>query len=190
MWKEAEMNTQALGAVRVLTGIALLFTDLAAHGHPFRAQQTDATTPREHAERSMELNLAGPVEKVFPLFGPVEESRWAPNWKPNMLFPPSGAPAGAGSVFTVGDDVWAMTVYDPSAHAIHYVVVTPGHSVGEIDIRVVAAGPDKSQATVVFRHTALSAQGDEEIRAFVQHFPNQAPHWENAINRYLSAAKP
>jgi hypothetical protein len=184
------MNTQTLWAVRVLAGIALLFTDLAPHGHPVRAQQTDATILREHAERTMVLNLAGPEEKVFPLFGPVEESRWAPGWKPNMLFPRNGAPIVPGSVFTVGDDVWTLTVYDPVTHAIHYVVVTPGHSVGELDIRVVDAGPGKSQATVAFRHTALSAQGDEEIRTFVQQFPHQAPHWENAINRYLSAAKP
>jgi hypothetical protein len=137
----------------------------------------------------MTVHLAASPDKVFPLFGPVEESHWAPGWKPQLLYPPNGSPVAAGAVFAEGDEIWTMTVYDAVARSIHYVAVSPGVSVGEIDIHVVAEGTNASRAVVTFRHTALSARGDEEIRSWVKHFPDKAAHWEHAINHYLSSGQ-
>src|ERR1700689_5409508 len=54
---------------------------------------------REHAEASIVLHLPAPPAVVFPLFGPVRESEWAPHWNPTILYPPDRSQK-AGMAFT------------------------------------------------------------------------------------------
>jgi hypothetical protein len=133
---------------------------------------------------TMVLHLVAPPESAFPMFDPVNESRWDPSWKPQLL----GPRVAQGLVFLVNDDrgpsTWLLDRYDPQAHAIRYVVNAPD-LLDEIDITVAADGPSRSVATVTYTRTSLNAAGDKSARYLQEHLPKHAPHWESAINAAL-----
>src|SRR5512146_3153269 len=91
-----------------------------------------ATAPAVAREtRTMQLALRAPADAAFPLFGPVREREWSPDWSPRFLWPPAPAQGPAGAVFTTGGDggaaaLWVMTDYDPAARLVRYVILHPG----------------------------------------------------------------
>lgn len=143
---------------------------------------------REHREAGFTLRLPAPPSVVFPLFGPVRESEWAPHWNPTILFPPDGSQR-AGAVFTTRqhdhDVVWVLTTYDEAALRISYVIVRPGRSAGQLDIALKAIGEKETKATLTHRLTSLSEEGDGYVKDFVAQFPMEREHWQHAINGRL-----
>jgi hypothetical protein len=139
------------------------------------------------------IRLTGPVEKVFPLFGPVREKEWAPGWSPELVYPADGEVA-EGMVFKTageaGETLWVIMRYDPDQHIIVYANVTPGYMVNRILISCTAAGSGQTDATVAYIHVALGEQGN----SFVRHMDDQAyvakmEHWRQAINYRLETGK-
>lgn len=129
------------------------------------------------------LHLNAPPAAAFPLFDPVNESKWDPSWKPHLL----GSRVEEGLLFLVGDGAdratWLIDRYDPVGNRIAYVVA--GRSaLTRIAIEVVPEGPG-SKATVTYTKTALDAHAIPNIEHFVQHFPLEREHWESAINAAL-----
>jgi hypothetical protein len=143
---------------------------------------------REHSEAGFTLRLPAPPSVVFPLFGPIRESEWSPDWNPTMLYPPEHIQK-AGAVFTTRehdqDVVWMLTVYDEAALRISYVIVSPQHNVGELDITLKAVGDKETEATVTHRLTALSEASDGRVKHFASEFPLERDHWQHAITRRL-----
>ena len=141
--------------------------------------------------RSMQLDLHAPAREAFPLFGPVREGEWVPGWEPRFVAPSSPAQGPDGAVFTTqghgGDNIWVMTAYDSIEHHVAYVMLKPDRFIAEIDIRVASAGTRSCKADVVYRYTALSEEGNRFIEHWVQHWPDEAPHWTNAINGRLAS---
>ena len=142
--------------------------------------------------RTMHLDLHAAADVAFPLFGPVREREWSPDWSPQFLAPPLPAQGPDGAVFTTegtadSPSVWVMTDYDPATRLVRYVIFHPGISVGELSIRVTPAGAAASTAEVTYRFTAVSAGGNDFIARWVAHFPHLAPHWEGALNGRLAA---
>ena len=154
----------------------------------------DATIVKR-TRQTMRIDLNGSAERVFPLFGPVQESQWDPNWKPTMLFPADGSQNGEGAVFTVAhpgaqDSVWVMSRYDIAARQIQYVRFTPGAVVVQIDIGVKPVGHGRSVANVTYTYTSLSPEGDGILDRFVKVLPQWPRDWADAINHYLSTGAP
>ena len=143
---------------------------------------------REHAEASIVLRLPAPPSVVFPLFGPVRESEWAPHWNPTILYPPDRSQK-AGSVFTTRqhgqDEVWVLTTYDETALQIRYVIVSEGQNAAQLDISLKAIGAKETEATVTHRLTSLSEEGDGYVKDFAVQFPLERDHWEHAISARL-----
>jgi len=143
---------------------------------------------REHAEASIRLRLPAPPSVVFPLFGPVRESEWAPHWNPTMLYPLKGSQQ-AGAVFTTRqhdqDVVWVLTTYDESALRVSYVIVRPGKSADQLDISLKALGGGETEAIVTHRLTSLSEGADGSVKDFAREFPLERDHWEHAISGRL-----
>jgi len=144
--------------------------------------------------RTMHLELHGAADVAFPLFGPVREREWSPDWSPQFLAPSAPAQGPDGAVFTTdgggagsAPSVWVMTDFDPAARLVRYVIFHPGISVGELSIHVTPAGASASTAEVTYRFTAVSADGNDFIARWVAHFPHMAPHWEGALNARLAA---
>jgi len=144
---------------------------------------------RLHAERGFVIQLDAPLDQAVPLFGPIGEREWAPDWSPNMIYPADGSFPAKGSVFTSsgkhGEGIWILTAYDTRNGSISYLLVLPGYLVTEIEIRVKKQGEKKSSAAVTYRKTALSQGGDEMVAAFSDNAGSHAAHWEAAINGAL-----
>src|SRR5881227_506909 len=96
----------------------------------------------EQRTQSFTIGLNGSVADVTPLFGPVREAEWAPDWSPRFIHPSQGAQR-EGLVFTTksghgGDRLWLLTTYDVRNGHVEYVVMTPAFTANEIKVRVVA----------------------------------------------------
>jgi len=153
--------------------------------HPLSAQ----VSARVHAERSFSITLRAPVDAATSAFGPVVEQAWSPDWRPAFIHPSRPA-AVEGAVFTVDEgplkQIWLLQTWDLKHHVVRYVAVDPHAKVSVITITVSSISGRMSRATVSFARTALSAEGDAQVRHFAAHFVSQAPHWESAINAYFT----
>jgi hypothetical protein len=69
-------------------GICLLATGILADALPLQQQA-----------QSFTITLQGSVAEITPLFGPVREQEWAPDWAPHFIYPAQGGQE-EGAVFT------------------------------------------------------------------------------------------
>ena len=145
----------------------------------------------EQRTQSFTIVLNGTVADVTPLFGPVREAEWAPDWSPRFIQPPQGAQR-EGVVFTTAseegkDRIWLLTAYEVEEGRVEYVVITPAFTASEIKIRVVPDGDQHCKATITFRRSALGPEGNEEVAKLTAHWAEQQRiHWEMAINEALA----
>jgi hypothetical protein len=139
--------------------------------------------------RSYVQTLAAPPERVLPLLTPLGERCWAPGWEPELRWqPPDGA---VGTLFVIRhpgepETVWLLDTFDPEAGHVHYLHLTPGSDVTEIDIQL-HPGPEKgTRAEVRYTWTALTEAGNAKVR---RHTPEEFLHsmqsWERRLNHYL-----
>ena len=157
----------------------------------------DGEVVRDHAlvqvTRTMSLDLPAGADAAFPLFGPVRESEWSPDWAPEFVTPVPGAQSPDGAVFTTGAKetpaVWLMTDYDPARRIVRYVNVRPGRLVTQIWIEVSSASPGSSRADVTYRCTLLGPEGRDSLAHFTGAFPDFKEHWEKAIRAALAHGK-
>src|SRR4030095_6546265 len=82
----------------------------------------------EQRTQSFTIVLNGSVADVTPLFGPVRETEWAPDWSPRFIYPAQGVQR-EGAVFTTTtsqgrDRVWLLTAYEVTNGRVEYVVMT------------------------------------------------------------------
>src|SRR5882762_4155059 len=148
-------------------------------------------TPVEQRTQAFTIILNGSVSDVTPLFGPVREAEWAPDWSPRFIHPAQGVQR-EGVVFTTGpghgrDRLWLLTTYDVRNGRVEYVVVTPGSTANEIKIRVVPDSEQHCKATITYRRSALTPEGNEEVAKLDTHWAEeQRIYWETAINEALA----
>jgi hypothetical protein len=168
--------TKFLGALTTAAAAAALAVPAAA---------ADPSLPTVRA--AIVLHLHAAADRAFPMFDPVNETRWSPDWHPTLL---GDGRVAAGLVFITaeqhGRTPWLLDRYDPQAREIRYVITRPT-TLTTIDVAVVPDGPQASVATVTYTQTALDASAVESVQAFEHHFPMQGPHWESAINAALAA---
>ncbi len=152
------------------------------------------TAAVEQRTQSFTIVLNGSVADVAPLFGPVREAEWSPDWSPRFIHPTRAAQR-EGAVFTTitahgRDRVWLLTTYDITDGRVEYVVMIPGFTVNEIKIRVVPDGERHCKATITYRRSALTAEGNEEVVKLDAHWSEeQRIHWETAINEALAKGR-
>ena len=145
----------------------------------------------QQREQSFTIHLNGPVPQVTPLFGPVRESEWAPDWHPHFLHPLS-AEQREGAVFSsVGPDakerIWLLTAYNPTRGQVEYIIFAPGSSATQIKIWVAPEGEKGCVATVTYRRSALSPDANAEVAKLNGHWADlQRVHWQTAINNTLA----
>jgi len=140
----------------------------------------------ECTTQSITFSITAAADEAFPLFGARREMDWDPDWRPHFL--------GTEDVFLVeneiGTSVWVMTQYDASERAVGYVRVTPQHTVAQIWITITPSGENASRATVTYRLTGLSTEGNQYVARFAKEFPAKAQLWGDVINHYLATGKP
>jgi hypothetical protein len=149
----------------------------------------------ERLSRTATIVLHGAVDKVFPLFGAIEERKWANGWNPAILFPKSEQ-IEEGMVFTTqahghGEDkyAWIVSRYQVENHVVEYIVST-ANRYWVITIQCVASSKDHTKATISYTYTGLTDLGNEINRhAIEKMFERDLEDWEEAINHYLATGE-
>ncbi|PYY15734.1 MAG: hypothetical protein DMG61_06310 [Acidobacteria bacterium] len=144
-----------------------------------------------HVRRSGQIILHGLVEKVFPLFGPVEEAKWAPGWEPSIKY---GGNAEAGTVFTTASKphpaTWIVSRYDGNAHVMQYTVVFPEDRVVQLDIACQSGIVGETRCEIAYAMTALLASARSVVEGYSQEkHEERLAHWQMAINHYLQTGR-
>jgi hypothetical protein len=139
----------------------------------------------ERAVRSHSFTVARPLAEAFRLFEPEGERAWAQGWDPQYIFPSDGTPE-RGMVFTTShgneSTIWNLTRHDPQGGVVEYLRVTPGSRVAAVLVQCAPIGADKTRVTVVYTFTALSAAGNDYVRAMDQaHYEAFIEGWGTAI---------
>jgi polyketide cyclase/dehydrase/lipid transport protein len=154
---------------------------------------TTPAEPPERVTRSYEQHLEAAPDRVLPLLTPLGERAWAPGWEPEMRWEPPGG--GAGTLFVIRhpgqpDTVWLLDTFEPAAGHVHYLHLTPGSDVTEIDIRLRPDGPGRTVATVRYTWTVLGPDGVAMVRSKTPEAYAQAMrHWELELNHYLTTGE-
>jgi hypothetical protein len=135
-------------------------------------------------------SLAAPPEKVFPLLCPVREADWVPGWDPELVLSNSGV-AEKDCIFITRDNsqesIWIITCFEPDKHKLEMIKVTPGHTVGKLEIQLTPAADNQTAAEIAYTYTALGPEGDHFLNQFTAQWYKTFMHnWERAINHYLS----
>jgi len=152
-----------------------------------------AATNLKHIRQTTTIELDAPIERVFPLFGPVRESEWAADWKPAFIHQPDPE-GGEGAVWRTGhdgvDQLWTLARWDAERHEVTYVTVVAGERLTRIDIRCVAAARAKTRCEIAYAYTALGPKGEEYIASYTaERHANRIVHWQQAITHLLTTGK-
>lgn len=145
-----------------------------------------------HLERSHSIVLSGPVDRVFPLFTPIGETLWVDGWEPEFLHPQSGE-TRQGMVFRTahGDEttLWACADWDPTAHHVRYVRITPDSRFGFVDVTCRSAADGATEASNAYTFTALNAAGEAYLSKLTEEaFAHMVESWRVRIDAWLLAA--
>jgi hypothetical protein len=146
-----------------------------------------------HIARTTTIRLSAPPSQVFPLFAPLGEKLWAPEWNPVMIYPSAGSPE-TNAVFTTQDHegpptVWIIVQFDPTQLQVTYVRVAPHSHVATIAVHCVGEGAETTAAKVSYTFTGLTEHGNAYIDTFSEdYYRAWIQQWEVAINHYLSSS--
>jgi len=150
----------------------------------------DGTT-RRHTEEKFAFTANAPMEQVAPLFGADQERVWAPGWDPQFVHP-LPVTDEEGMVFTVAHgylrSVWVNTAFDLKAGRVQYVFMIPELLVTRITLQLTAVG-NHTRVEVEYDRTALSAEGDAQVRHLDEQDRGSGPDWEKQVNDYLQKGK-
>jgi hypothetical protein len=142
-----------------------------------------------HIHVSGSFRVAAPPAEAFRFFTPDGERLWVPGWEPEYLHPADGT-FGAGLTFRTrhGGELtlWLVSRCDAAAGTIEYVRVTPDSRLGTIAVALARAAEDVTAASVTYRLTALSTDGERKLDAFAAEFDSMLASWERLIDAVIA----
>jgi len=170
--------------------IALLFVFLPFFIPPQQAEPMNPPVQLAHVANTFRFQLAAPLERAAPLFGPQGERCWGgKHWDPHFLYP-QPARDTEGAVFTVQHgphtSIWVNTEFDLSAGRMQYVSVIDGVVASIVDVHLMAVDPNRTNVEVTYQRTALSADVNEDVQALGNADRDNGPHWRQAIEACLA----
>lgn len=133
-----------------------------------------------------ELEL--PVEEAFPLFSPIGEERWAPDWKVEVLHP-KGAEWEQAMVWRTVDDpdvIWFVGSLDRVAHRATYHRAHPGSMA--VTIAVACTPRDRgTRVEVSYTYVGISDEGNSEVEKLATtNFSARMREWRELITAGLT----
>jgi len=137
-------------------------------------------------------HLNASPEAVFPLLCPVRETEWVNGWDPELVLSHSGV-AEPGCIFITpgetAESIWVTTDY-VAPERIAFLKVTPGRTVGEIDIRLHREGEAATAMDVTYTYTALSPAGEDDVGAFTAAtYRAFMEEWERELGHFLETGE-
>lgn len=148
--------------------------------------------------RSADIIVKGSPNEIFPLFGPIEEKKWAHGWNPEIIYP-VGKKVEEKMVFKVvhkyphfGEEelIWMVSQYLPKKALIEYTVIG-NERVWWISVQCKELGNNEgTRTTVTYTYTGLTEKGHQTcIKQMHKMFARDLKDWEAAINYYLKTGK-
>ncbi len=144
----------------------------------------------KRATRTQNLRLNAPIDRVFPLFEPINEMKWAYGWKLELIYPKTEM-IEEGLVFKTkglasAEKIWIISKLDKEQFQIEYLNIEPEFLLGKILINCEKNSDNTTTAVVTYIYTALSERGNDYINTFTaEFFKNWLDSWEKAINFFL-----
>lgn len=146
----------------------------------------------EKLSRTAEIVLEGDPGEVFPLFNPLEEPKWAPQFQPIVIYP-ADRQVQEGMTFKTaaneheGELVWRINEYDEATLHLQYLVFNQ-RQVFTITIDCSELDDRKTLARVTYDFIALGQPGVASNQARADRiFADDLSDWEKAINRYVGS---
>ncbi len=145
----------------------------------------------KRVSKTRDIVLNGRIEDVYPLFGAIEEKKWARGWdleliysetkliEKNMIFTTKGKDEGENEY------LWNVTQYKPEEYIIEYTVST-GNRVWSILVICSEIDENNTKATISYTYTGLNSKGNELNESHIKRmYAEDLKDWERAINYYL-----
>ncbi len=136
-----------------------------------------------------QIRLPAPIPRIFPLFSPLGEKLWVPDWNPELLYPPN-IDWAEGQLFRTpgecGSAVWIVSQLDFEASVVVYHRVEADRYVAQIGVRCYQASAAVTEVNIVYRFVGLSERGNQEINAMSQRtFEEKMERWTGWLNEHL-----
>ena len=141
----------------------------------------------KRAVRTGIVRVLATPEHALPLFTPLGEKAWSPEWDPQMVYPGGGAGPERDQVFTIshphgGEAVWIVDAFDRDTHRIEYLYVLPQHVACRIAVQCDPDGPGATRARITYTMTGLSDAGNGIVEELTEEaFAKRMAHWEKLI---------
>jgi hypothetical protein len=150
-----------------------------------------ADSPGElvHVTNTFHFDIAAPVARLAPLFGPEAERSWAgKHWNPEFLYP-RPAKDTEGAVFRVQHgqhtSVWVNTLFDLSGGRMQYVAFIDDVVVTTIDVKLTPIDSSRTTVEVTYTRTALQPAANDDVRALGNDDHDSGPGWQKSIEKCL-----
>jgi len=158
---------------------------------------TSSTFTSKRISKTAAITLNAPLDKAFPLFGPIKEKEWAAGWNPQILYSTTNlidehmvfktlSPHGHDEP----DYIWTVSKYMLAQALIEYMVYTP-ERVWWITIQCRADIPDQTtRAEITYTFTGLTDKGNAiNEKALQSMYAQDLKDWEEAINYHIETGK-
>jgi len=148
-------------------------------------------------KHSYTQSIKGKPEQVFPLLCPVRETDWIPGWTTDWVISNSGL-AERDCIFQTPPrpdaggtaSIWVITDHDREAYEVEMIKVTPGFTIGKLEISLSSQGPTTTNATIVYEFTSLGPLGDTYLETFTAEWYEKFMRvWERQMNHYLETGE-
>lgn len=130
-----------------------------------------------------------PIDAVFPLICPVEQTKWTPDWNPKVVYTNSSV-IETDCIFisphSKDDAIWIVSVHDTINYHIEMYQVIPKLLVQKYEITLFNEVDEKTKAEITYRVTSISDIGINVVKEFTKDkFDSLMLKWETALNYYL-----
>jgi hypothetical protein len=159
--------------------------------------KTEGISKPRRIKHSFTQSINGTPEQVFPLLCPVREADWIPGWTTDWVISNSGV-AEQNCVFQTptrpgsegAASIWVITHHDSEAYEVEMFKVTPGFTVGKLQISLFANGRNVTNATITYEFTSLGPLGDAYLETFTEQWYKKFMQvWERQMNYYLETGE-
>ena len=154
------------------------------------ASMAESETPElAHTRAEFRVTVHLPYAQAAPLFGAWAEQKWAPDWKPQFIYP-TPAVDQEGAVFKVEHgshaSIWVTTVFDLPGGHVQYVYILNQLLITRIDIRMRKEDSMQTGVSVVYERTALDPAANAHVQALAKIDSTQAAEWQTALDKYAA----
>jgi len=168
----------------VLTAFCLCLAGLAY------AQHTKVDFKALKSTQTGTINLKGSFEEVFPLFDPINETKWIPEWKIEIIYQKNEGKVEEGMVFRTdkgeSERLWTILKFDEINRQIQYLYVLPDKVLVKIDLAFTEIRKKQVEAQITYSLTALSEAGNKLASDLTSEvMDDRMSDWEKAVNTYL-----